>query len=296
MTSERCFTARLLVDAELIEAVTEALSDDDSIPAVAVSHFAAPDGQQDVTAYYEAKPDKEVLHEIVQSAVPATASLPEIELSVLEPEDWVAKSQKSLHPVEGGRFIVHGSHDADRFGTYRRAILIDAGQAFGTAHHGSTRGCLIALSDRLKIGLPYRMLDLGTGSGVLAIAAAKSGACDVVGTDIDPIAVTVAQENARLNNVATRVSLLQAKGLDHPLLRHADGFDLVFANILARPLAMLAPDIANVLVIGGDLVLSGLIPDQARPIAARYQSMGFSLLRSSIVDGWSTLLLRRRSG
>ncbi len=296
MTSERCFTARLLVDAELAEAVAEALSQDDSMPAMAVAHFGAPNGQQDVTAYYEARPDAEGLKNIVKSTVPAAAALPEIELAVLEPENWVVKSQERLHPVEGGRFIVHGSHDLDRFRTYRRAILIDAGQAFGTAHHGTTRGCLIALSNRLKLGLPCRMLDIGTGSGVLAIAAAKAGASNVIATDIDPIAVTVAQENARLNKVATRVSFLQANGLDHPLLRHADGFDLVFANILARPLARLAPDIANALVRGGDLVLSGLIPSQARPIAARYRSMGFSLLRSSIVDGWSTLFLSRRSG
>lgn len=295
MTSERCFTARLIIDAELAEAVSDALSQDETNQAMAVAQFAASNGQQDIIAYYEARPDAEGLRRIVQSAVPA-ATVPEIELAVLEPENWVAKSQKSLHPVEGGRFIVHGSHDLDRFGTFRRAILIDAGQAFGTAHHGTTRGCLIALSNRLKLGLPYRMLDLGTGSGVLAIAAAKAGACNVIATDIDPIAVDVAQENARLNNVATRASFLQANGLDHPRLRHADGFDLVFANILARPLARLAPDIANVLVQGGDLVLSGLIPNQARPIAARYRSMGFSLLRSSVIDGWSTLCLRRRSG
>lgn len=295
MTSDRCFTARLLVDADLADAVTEALSHHDALPATAVAQFTASDGQQDVTAYYETRPDTAILQNIIQCAVPSSASLPEIELSVLEPENWVAKSQKSLHPVEGGRFIVHGSHDMDRFGTYRRAILIDAGQAFGTAHHGSTRGCLIALSNRLKQGLPFRMLDLGTGSGVLAIAAAKAGARDVVATDIDPIAVAVAQENAGLNDIASRVSFLQAKGLDHPVLRHADGFDLVLANILARPLATLAPDIANVLVNGGDLILSGLIPDQARAIAARYRSMGFSLRRSSIVDGWSTLLLQRRS-
>lgn len=294
MTSERCFTARLIVDAELAETVSDALSQDDTMPAMAVAQFAAANGQQDVIAYYEARPDAEGLRSILLSAVPA-ATLPEIELGVLEPEDWVAKSQKRLHPVEGGRFIVHGSHDLDRFRTFRRAILIDAGQAFGTAHHGTTRGCLIALSNRLKLGLPNRMLDLGTGSGVLAIAAAKAGACNVIATDIDPIAVDVAQENARLNKVATHISFLQANGLDHPHLRHADGFDLVFANILARPLALLALDIAKVMVRGGDLVLSGLIPNQARPIAARYRSMGFSLRRSSVVDGWSTLFLRRRS-
>ncbi len=295
MTSERCFTARRVVDAEFAEAVSDALSQDDTLPAMAVAQFEASKRQQEVIAYYESRPDAEGLRNIVRSAIPA-ATLPEIELAVLEPENWVAKSQKSLHPVEGGRFIVHGSHDLDRFRTFRRAILIDAGQAFGTAHHGTTRGCLIALSNRLKLGLPYRMLDLGTGSGVLAIAAAKAGACNVIATDIDPIAVDVARENARLNRVATRISFLQANGLDHPLLRHTDGFDLVFANILARPLARLAPDIANVMVRGGDLVLSGLIPNQARPIAAQYRSMGFSLLRASIVDGWSTLCLRRRSG
>ncbi|HXV00543.1 MAG TPA: 50S ribosomal protein L11 methyltransferase [Caulobacteraceae bacterium] len=206
--------------------------------------------------------------------------------------DWVAMSLSGLPPVRAGRFFVYGAHDKGRVPAGLVALRIEAGAAFGTGHHGTTVGCLAAFDALLKGRRFARVLDVGTGTGVLAIAAARTGARTVVGTDIDPAAVRVARENAALNRARCR--LVSADGLAaREVARHAP-YDLVFANILAGPLVALAQDIRGASAPGGLVILSGLLRGQARRVRAAYLARGFALVRRVDVDAWTTLVLRRR--
>ncbi len=207
--------------------------------------------------------------------------------------DWVSETQKALPPVRAGRFIVHGGHDRARIAS-KWAIEIDAGRAFGTAHHGTTKGCLLALGQLAARERVVTALDLGTGSGVLAIAAAKafSHGARIAAADIDPIAVAIARENCRKNGAAG-VRLFAGDGLKPALAYEGAPFDLVMANILAKPLLKLAPRLRALTRRGGVLVLSGLLSQQAREVLARYRSTGFRLVRRRDLEGWATLTLRR---
>ena len=207
--------------------------------------------------------------------------------------DWVTFSQGKRGPVRAGRFLVHGSHDRGRVPRRRLAIEIDAGQAFGTAHHASTRGCLIALDDVLKRERPRSVVDIGTGTGILAITAAKALKRPVLASDSDPLAVRIAAENARKNGVQPFVRTLKASGFAHPRLRRMTA-DLVLANLLERALHDLAPAMARRMRPGGDAILSGITQTQARGIEARYRAHGFGLKKRIILDGWATLVITRR--
>jgi ribosomal protein L11 methyltransferase len=206
----------------------------------------------------------------------------------------VAKSLATLGPVQAGRYRIHGSHDRGAGNANAIAIEIEAATAFGTGHHGTTAGCLRALSDLAKRRRIRSAMDVGTGSGVLAIAIAKTWRVPVIATDIDPIAVAVAAANARLNRAARDVRAVCADGLHHGLVRRSAPFDLIVANILAAPLAKFAPAIAANLAPGGTLILSGLLPDQRRWITAAYRTQGLALRRASVLDGWLTLIFERR--
>jgi ribosomal protein L11 methyltransferase len=215
-------------------------------------------------------------------------------IAAIPDADWVAETQKALPPVRAGRFIVHGSHDRAR-ATSQWAIEIDAGRAFGTAHHGTTKGCLLAIGALPALIEPRAILDLGTGSGVLAIAAAKifSHRARTAAADIDPIAIAVARENCRKNGVAGSVSLSVGDGRKPALAYARAPFDVVVANILAKPLLKLAPRLRELTRRGGILILSGLLSGQAREIMARYGATGFRLVQRRDLDGWATLTLRR---
>ena len=215
-----------------------------------------------------------------------------LRIEPIEDQDWVTLSQEKRRPVRAGRFFVHGSHERGNFN--RHAIEIDAGQAFGTAHHASTLGCLIALDLMLKRRRFRHVLDLGTGTGILAIAAAGLGRRKALASDSDPIAVAVAKENSQKNEAGALVGAVQATGFAHPSLRRAK-FDLVFANILFRPLLDLAPLMARRVVPRGMVVLSGITEAQAAALQARYAALGFVLKRRIVVDGWATLLMTRRN-
>jgi ribosomal protein L11 methyltransferase len=214
-------------------------------------------------------------------------------LSELPETDWVAKVQRELHPVEAGRFLLYGSHDADRVPPGRVALLIDATTAFGTGHHGTTRGCLLALERLVVAGVvPARVADIGCGTAVLAMAAARVyPQAGVWASDIDPVAVEVATENVAANGLAGRVVCLEAAGLDAPALAAAMPFDLVFANILAGPLVALAPDIGRAVAPGGRAILSGLLVEQADSVLAAYAAAGLSLEARDDLGEWSTLTL-----
>ncbi len=207
--------------------------------------------------------------------------------------DWVAESQKGLTPVATGRFIVYGSHSRRQVPAGRIGIRIDAGQAFGTGHHGTTAGCLETL-DRLCRARRYHVpLDIGTGSGVLAIALARILKTTVLATDIDPVATRVARENAAHNHVAPRVRTRTAAGVGHAEIRRRAPFDLIVANILAEPLMRLAPEIVATLGAGGTLVLSGLLPAQRERVVAAYQRQGMRFARAAIRDGWAVLVFNK---
>jgi ribosomal protein L11 methyltransferase len=251
-----------------------------------------------VEAYYSMLPEAAVLQETLSRAVQAAEGegddfLPPLTIEFVPAQDWVTKSQRDLAPVRAGHYLVHGSHDRDKAKGRAGAIEIDAGQAFGTAHHATTCGCLLAI-EALTNGRRFRnALDVGCGSGVLAIAAAKAGVRRVLATDIDPIAVRVARGNCRLNGAAPFVALQTAAGLAHRAIARRAPFDLIMANILAKPLLTLAESIRRAAAPGACVVLSGLLDTQAREVLGRYRAAGFVLVRRISLDGWATLLLRR---
>jgi ribosomal protein L11 methyltransferase len=206
----------------------------------------------------------------------------------------VKRSQDALPAVRAGRVLVYGRHARERVRENDIAIAIEAGQAFGTGHHATTRGCLLAIDDLLKRGRPRCALDIGTGTGVLAIALARRGV-PVLATDIDPIAVRIARENARANGVAERVAvrLMPRHPRLLPAMRPHGGYDLVVANILMEPLVTLAPAIRRAVAPGGAVVLSGLLPHQRQPITAVYRAVGLPVERWFVHDGWLTMVMVR---
>ncbi|WP_304186670.1 50S ribosomal protein L11 methyltransferase [Phenylobacterium aquaticum] len=205
--------------------------------------------------------------------------------------DWLAMSLSGLPPVRAGRFFIFGAHDKGRAPTNTVNLRIEAGAAFGTGHHGTTVGCLIAYDALLKARRFKRVLDVGAGTGVLAIAAARTGTPIAVGTDIDKPSVRIAGENAKLNQAGAR--FVYASGLGHRAVRVQAPYDLVFANILAPPLVALAQDIKGALVPGGIAILSGLLRTQERRVLAAYRSRGFRLMRRIHRDAWAALVLVR---
>lgn len=261
-------------------------------PPAALSLFEVAGRGYRVDAYFDDTPDLETLADGLACLGLDGVAPPRIE--AIPDENWVALSQAALPPVEAGRFVVHGSHDAARVGRRHGAILIDAGEAFGTAHHQTTFGCLVALGEVTRRVTPRRVLDLGCGSGVLAIAAARLlPQAEIVASDIDPTSVDVARENVVRNGARSRVKTVTAAGFAHPALGLGPPFDLVLANILARPLIMLAGDIARRLRPGGTAILSGLLVTQAAEVSAAYTAHGFRLARRADRTGWTTLTLAR---
>ena len=214
-----------------------------------------------------------------------------VHVEKLADADWLAMALSGLPPVRAGRFFVYGAHDEGRVPVNTVNLMIDAGAAFGTGHHGTTVGCLVAFDELLKRERFERVLDVGAGTGVLAIAAAKTGSAVALGTDIDKPSVRIANENAKLNGASAR--FVHASGLNDQTVRGQGPYDLVFANILAPPLVALSQDIKTSLKLGGVAILSGLLRTQERRVSAAYLSRGFRLERRIHRDAWSALVLRR---
>jgi ribosomal protein L11 methyltransferase len=212
-------------------------------------------------------------------------------VEILADADWLAMALSGLPPVRAGRFFVYGVHDRGRRPPNAVNLRIEAGAAFGTGHHGTTVGCLLAYDALLRRARFRRVLDVGAGTGVLAIAAARTGSLTALGTDIDPVSVRIARENAALNQAPAR--FVHAAGLSHPAVRAAAPYDLVFANILAGPLVALAPQIVSAARPGARIILSGLLRPQARRVRAAYLNRGCRLERTIKRDAWATLVLRR---
>ncbi len=226
-----------------------------------------------LAAMHEAKP-------FVVSEVPET--------------DWVAHVRRELAPVEAGRFFVYGSHDADKLPAGRIPLLIEAAMAFGTGHHGTTLGCLKALDHLLDQGFQgEKVADIGCGTAVLAMAAARVWDGTILASDIDEVAVDVAEANLKANGMEGQVICLEAAGFDHPDLQAQAPYDLIFANILKGPLVALAPDLAANLRPGGYAILSGILNEQADGVVAVYAQNGVNLERRDEIGEWTTLLLRK---
>ena len=223
-------------------------------------------------------------------ALPDAAGLTIIVEPVRE-ADWVRQSLQGLGPIRAGLFFIHGSHDRALRPCHAIAIEIDAATAFGTGHHGSTQGCLMALDALLRTNKPKRVIDIGCGSGILAIAASRALRRRVLASDTDPEAVRITAANARLNGAA--VKAIVAAGTTHRAIAAAGPYDLILANILARPLVQLAPAIARITSSRGHLILSGLLTEQGRWVASAYQALGFVFARRFEEEGWTTLVLRR---
>jgi ribosomal protein L11 methyltransferase len=208
--------------------------------------------------------------------------------------DWIAKSLEGLKPVRAGRFIVHGSHDRDKVRENDVAIEIDAGQAFGTGHHGTTAGCLEVIDKVLRARQVRNALDLGTGSGVLAIAVRKVRKIPVLATDIDPVAVRVARENVKRNGIASGIRVETAPGFHSPAFREDGPFDMIIANILARPLMKMAPELGHHLAPGGSVILSGILAAQRWKVIAAYNGAGMRHLSTIWKNGWVTMHFTNR--
>jgi ribosomal protein L11 methyltransferase len=257
----------------------------------AITAFERPDGRWDVTVHFAEPPDEPSIRELVGLAAGAEVAQ-DIAFDTVEAKDWVKATLEELVPVRAGRFIVHGQHDRSRIPPNKLGIEIEAALAFGTGHHGTTRGCLLLLDQVLKALRPRRVLDVGTGTGVLAIAAAKALRAQILASDIDPLSVRVARDNARLNGSANLLTAIEATGFSAPQIANLAPFDLVLANILANPLRQMATEMAHHLAPSGLVILSGLLPHQAQSVIAAYRTRGLVLKRHLRIEGWSSLLMR----
>ncbi len=274
------------------EALAEAVEELDPAPyAVGVAEVEDGSGLYEVAAHFEEEPDG-----IALALLAAAHGARPFAVSEVPDVDWVAKVRRELAPVEAGRFFVYGSHDADKVPEGRIALLIEAAMAFGTGHHGTTLGCLRAV-DRLAVEgfVPARVADVGCGTAVLAMAAARlwPAAQPVIASDIDPVAVEVAEANVAANGLAGAVKCLVAAGFDAEALVAAGPYDLVFANILKGPLIMLAPDMGRQVTTGGFAILSGILNEQADEVAGVYARSGFNPHHREEIGDWTTLTLRR---
>ena len=272
----------------LANTLGESLDADDSV----CSAFEDGSGQWQVTVHFRKPLDEATVRTLVKLVAGDDAARA-LAFETLTEADWVMQSLAGLSIVQAGRFVVHGAHDRARVPVHAIAIEIEAALAFGTGHHGTTRGCLLALDDLTKRRRFARVLDIGTGSGVLAIAAAKRLRCPAIATDIDPRAVEAARGNLRLNRVGAFVTVLPASGARSRAVTLHAPYDLIFANILLGPLTWLAVPIRRVCGHGARVVLSGLLPAQANAVLALYRAQGLMLERRITLEGWVTLVLRR---
>ncbi len=317
--------ARVATDGKTARRLADGLAETLDPGETAIAAFEARDASWTVEIYFEHAPDEAAVRRMVGD-IAGDAARDALAFERIAARDWVAASLEGLQPVEAGHFFLHGAHHRARVPKNRIGIEIEAALAFGTGHHGTTRGCLLALDAIVKVhrfspsprtrqsyahilvgrrscgtaallplpagGERSRVLDVGTGTGVLAIAAARSLRGTVLAGDIDPVSVRLARQNARLNRAAG-LTVIHARGLGDRRFRDGAPYDLVFANILLGPLKGLAKPIGAMVAPGAFVVLSGLLPEQANAAFAAYRAHGLVLVRRILLDGWATLVLRR---
>ena len=292
-TSKTTVVARLSTNESTAHWLTDILTDQLDARDVVLASSEPTGPAWTVAIYFHSSPDQTAVRNFVANIIGETAGRALIFETLLE-RDWVAASLQGLKPVAAGRFVVHGAHDRARIGTNCIGLEIEAALAFGTGHHATTRGCLLALDRLLKACRPRRILDVGTGSGVLAIAGAKTCRRPVLATDIDRNAVAIATQNARANRVGAFVDVIRADGVRDRRIRSRAPYDLVFANILLHPLKRLAAPLARLVAPRGLIVLSGLLASQTNAALAAYRMQGLAHEYRMVLDGWATLVLSRR--
>ena len=279
---------RVVADEGAAKRLASILAETFDSEGVAASAFEAAGGWM-AEAHFALAPDREKIADLVRVAA-GEAAVSAIQFQVLEPKDWIAESLASLAPVPVGRFVVHGVHDRARVAANQIGIEVEAALAFGTGHHGTTQGCLAAIDRIAKSRRPRHVLDVGTGTGVLAIAAARSFRRPAVAIDIDPLSVAIARENAAANRVGAYVRVVRGAGVEAAAIR-GRRYDLVLANILLPVLQRLARPVQPLLRLGAIVILSGLLPEQANAALAVWRAQGLILLRRDMLDGWATLTL-----
>jgi ribosomal protein L11 methyltransferase len=291
MNSVAGWTIAVEVQKQAVEIFDRALAP----LAVAITSFGSPNTELwRVEAFVMGPPDEIALASAVALAS-EIASIPEPDFRVLPVPviDWVAENQKSFQPISAGRFFIHPTNYDGIVPSSSTSVAIDAGPAFGTGAHGSTLGCLFALDKLARTPPLGRILDLGCGSGILALAIAKRWRRKVLAADIDPDAVATSQINARLNRLSHLVRSRESNGVRRgPVARNAP-YGLIVANILARPLIEMATDIRYQIRPGGIVILSGFTEDQENAVRAAYRRRDYHLARKEVVDGWSTFVLVR---
>ncbi len=289
----------LSTSGEKARALTELLGEVFDPTETAISAFEIEEGVTTlslnapwkVEIYFASHPDEEAVRDLLRPIVGDV--IDDTPFTTVNQQDWVAASLEGLKPVRAGRVLVHGAHDRDAVRVNDIAIEIEAALAFGTGHHGTTAGCLLALDAEMKKRRPRHGLDVGTGTGILALALAKQIKRKVVAGDIDAIAVEVSAHNARLNHAPQALDLYVAPGLRHAKANRPGHFDLVFANILAGPLKRLAPSIARALSADGTLILSGLLAMDVAGVVSAYRHQGIYLAGQSQREGWATLVMKK---
>lgn len=215
-------------------------------------------------------------------------------VSEVPDKDWVAEVRRELAPVAAGRFFVYGAHDADQVPADCMPLLIEAAMAFGTGHHGTTKGCLAALDTLAKQGFVGKnVIDVGCGTAVLAMGAALLWPGQVLASDIDEIATETSKANAQANHLGDRITVVTCAGFDHPDLNAKAPYDLILANILKGPLISLAPDMGKHCATGGYAILSGILNPQAEAVIEAYEDEGFTLIDHTKLTEWTTLTLRK---
>ena len=287
------FTAlTTLTGKDNAERLGDAMETLDPMPTgVGVFEIEDGSGLWEIGGYFTEEPDQAGL-----ALLAAAFGAKDFAVSELPDTDWVAKVKREPSPVQAGRFFVYGSHDADQVPEGSEPLLIEAAMAFGTGHHGTTLGCLRAL-DRLVEGGYHgkNVADIGCGTAVLGMAAARIWPETVLASDIDQVAVDVAEANVAANGLTGRVICIEAAGFGHADLAAKAPFDLVFANILKAPLVMLAPEMGDNIAANGHAILSGILNEQADEVVAAYDATGFDVMHREEVGEWTTLTLTRRA-
>jgi len=283
-------TTTEVLAGEVLDLLSEVFGEEDF--AIATTEI---DEKKDIweASVYMMREDEDEVRVRVEQALSVNFPTMTLEREVIPDVDWVAKSLEGLKPVRAGRFLVHGSHDRDKVRSGDIAIEIDAGQAFGTGHHGTTAGCLEVIDRVVRSRRVLNALDLGTGSGVLAIAVRKLKNIPVLATDIDPIATRVAAENVRRNGIASGIVTETAPGFHSTAFSNHGPFDLIIANILARPLIKMAPQLVTHLAPGGSVILSGILAAQRWKVLAAYNGAHLRHVRTIWRNGWVTIHLDR---
>jgi ribosomal protein L11 methyltransferase len=271
------------------ERVSEILAGLDPSPAAAVAIEEVSRTLWQLEAFCHDEARAREAAEIVEAEVKGASAAVEM----LADRDWVAQSLAGLPAVHAGPFVVAGAHELGGVGGGKIPVWIEAGPAFGTGHHGTTKGCLLALADIARRQRLGKVLDVGTGSGVLAIAALKVGATSAIAGDIDADSIRIAKENAINNKSGRALKLLCAVGTKNRLVQESGPYNLVMANILARPLVGLSAEIAKLVKPGGHVILSGLLTHQEPQVRAAYSGRGLNLVGRRRITGWSTLVYRR---